>query len=172
MNTNHENIVQLVDEDDIPVGTMSKMQAHKEAALHRAVSLIVFNRKGEWLLQQRAKDKYHSAGLWSNACCTHPYVGEDENSAVYRRFNQELGITLDCEIEHIHSFIYKAKLNNELTEYEYDHLFVGITDKLPKPDKNEVMNWKYISSEDLKEDLKLHPEHYTEWFKIILDKIF
>lgn len=172
MKNNLENTVQLVDETDNPNGTIDKLRAHKEGLLHRAVSILIFNSKGEWLLQQRALDKYHSGGLWSNACCTHPYVGESECDAIHRRLNQEMGIKLDCDIELIDSFIYKAKMNDNLTEFEYDHLFAGVTDIIPQPEKSEVMAWKYISSKELKKEIEENPGDFTEWFKIIISKVF
>lgn len=165
----NKDLVQLVDEQDNPVGTMEKMEAHKKPHLHRAISVFIFNSKGEWLLQQRADDKYHSQGLWTNACCTHPYIGESYEKAAIRRLMEEMG--MKTELTPLFQFVYKAKIDEELTEYEYDQVFVGVTDEIAKPDSNEVKDWSYISYADLSVDMKQNPEKYTAWFKIIFKKV-
>jgi len=154
----------LVDEQDNETGVMEKQQAHIEGRLHRAVSVFIFNSKGDMLLQQRAHNKYHSADLWTNTCCSHPRPGETVDEAALRRLYEEMGIT--CELKKIFSFIYKAQLDNGLAEHEFDHVFIGNTDALPIPDSMEVASWKYISIANLKSDINTHPENYTEWFKI------
>ena len=116
--------VVLVDEQDKPVGVMEKMQAHREGKLHRAFSVFIFNDKGEMLLQQRAFNKYHSAGLWTNACCSHPKPNETTETAAARRLNEELGFK--TSLEKLFDFTYKASFENGLTEYEFDHVFSGI----------------------------------------------
>jgi isopentenyl-diphosphate Delta-isomerase len=156
----------LVDEHDHETGTMEKMQAHVEGKLHRAISVFLFSTKGELLLQQRAFGKYHSSLLWTNTCCSHPRPGETPKDAATRRLQEEMGIT--CELKEAFSFIYKAELDHNLTEYEYDHVFTGVTDALPAPDKTEVAGWKYVDIDTLKQDIHAHPEKYTEWFKICL----
>ena len=158
--------VVLVDGQDKETGTMEKLQAHVEGLLHRAISVFIFNTKGELLLQQRAMDKYHSAGLWTNACCSHPRPGEDPMAAAHRRLMEEMG--MDCELTEIFSFTYKAHLDHNLTEYEFDHVFKGTTDELPQHNTDEVAGWKYISPEELTKDISKRPEAYTEWFKICI----
>lgn len=143
---------------------MEKQKAHIEGKLHRAISVFIFNSKGDMLLQQRAGGKYHSANLWTNTCCSHPRPGESVYEAATRRLQEEMG--LSCELKEIFSFVYKADLDNNLTEHEFDHVFRGITDMLPKPDEKEVSAWKYMSIPQLTKDIDTHPEHYTEWFKI------
>lgn len=160
----------LVDENDREIGVMEKMEAHHKAQLHRAVSVFVFNSRGEWLLQQRAKEKYHSGSLWSNACCTHPLPGESTEEAAHRRLEEEMG--MDCPLSHLFSFVYKEKLDNELTEYEYDHVFIGNTDVLPKPNPDEVENYKYVSFAELEEDIMQNPDNYTVWFRIITAQVY
>lgn len=160
----------LVDENDREIGVMEKMEAHHKAQLHRAVSVFVFNSRGEWLLQQRAKEKYHSGSLWSNACCTHPLPGESAEDAAHRRLDEEMG--MDCPLSHLFSFVYKEKLDNELTEYEYDHVFIGNTDVLPKPNPDEVENYKYVSFAELEEDIMQNPDNYTVWFRIITAQVY
>ena len=156
--------VVLVDENDKEKGVMEKQQAHLEGVLHRAFSVFIFNSKNELLLQQRAHEKYHSANLWTNTCCSHPRPGEKVHDAATRRLYEEMG--LKCDLKEVFSFVYKAKLDRELTEHEYDHVFVGITDETPVADAREVAAWRYINIGDLAQEIKLSPEKYTAWFKI------
>ncbi|MEA4982356.1 MAG: isopentenyl-diphosphate Delta-isomerase [Paludibacter sp.] len=164
-----DNDVILVDEKDREIGSMNKMEAHHGAHLHRAISVFITNTKGEWLLQQRTKDKYHSKGLWSNTCCSHPAPGEKTGEAAARRLMQEMGIA--AELTDMFSFTYKAELENGLTEHEIDHVFWGITDDLPQPNPHEVMGYRYIDYTSLQEELSSNPGLYTEWFKMIVDKV-
>lgn len=159
--------VVLVDEQDNETGVMEKLQAHREELLHRAFSVFIFNSKNELLLQQRAAGKYHSAGLWTNACCSHPRPGENTKDAAIRRLKEEMGIS--CELKEAFSFIYKAELEHGLTEYEFDHVFTGVTDALPAPDTSEVADWKYVKPEELEAELKKYPEQYTAWFRICME---
>lgn len=164
-----ENHVILVDEKDNTLGYMEKIEAHKSEQLHRAVSVFILNDKGEWLLQQRAKEKYHSNSLWTNTCCTHPYPNETNLEAANRRLQEEMGMS--CELTEIFDFIYKEALDNELTEHELDHVFIGYSNALPKPNPDEVMGYKYISYNDLATDINKQPEQYTVWFKKIVNKV-
>jgi len=141
----------LVDENDIPRGTMGKMKAHKNEELHRSFSIFVFNYKGELLLQRRAMDKYHSGGLWTNTCCSHPKPGENLLESAHKRLYEEMGFS--CILEYIFHFIYKAKLNNGLTEHELDHVFVGYYNEKPKINIHEVAEWKYLSINEIHQDL-------------------
>jgi isopentenyl-diphosphate delta-isomerase len=161
--------VVLVDENDNPLGVMEKMEAHREARLHRAISVFLFNLRGEWVLQKRALDKYHSRGLWTNACCTHPYPGESETEAAKRRLMEEMGI--NCEVKEIFNFVYKEKLDNNLTEFELDHVFVATTDEYPVINTNEVLEWKSISFDNLRKEVFSAPEDYTFWFKEIFERV-
>lgn len=154
----------LVDEHDVPVGTMEKLQAHQEGKLHRAISVFIFNTRGELLLQQRAAPKYHSANLWTNTCCSHPRPGEDTSDAAVRRLREEMGIA--CGLEEQFHFIYHARLDHALTEYELDHVFTGVSDATPQPDNSEVADWKYMPLPDIDKQIETHPEIFTEWFKI------
>lgn len=164
-----KDFVVLVDEQDNETGHLEKLEVHKKALLHRAVSVFICNKQGEWLLQRRALNKYHSKGLWSNTCCSHPYPGETITKAAHRRLFEEMG--LESELQHVYSFTYFAKLDNDLTEHEYDHIFVGITDTVPVVNSNEVLEWKYESYEKISDDVKNHPEMFTEWFKKIFAEI-
>ncbi len=158
--------VVLVDEFDNAIGLMEKQEVHIKGLLHRAISVFVFNSDGELLIHQRAEGKYHSALLWTNTCCSHPRDGEPVDKAASRRLYEEMGIS--CELEKVFSFVYKAELTNGLTEHELDHVFVGITDDLPKPDLTEVTAWKYVSQEELTKDVVANPDIYTEWFKLCM----
>jgi isopentenyl-diphosphate delta-isomerase len=159
----------LVDENDVPQGRQEKLLAHQLGLLHRAFSVFIFNANGELLLQQRANEKYHSAGLWTNTCCSHPGFGENIKDAIERRMMQEMG--MNCETIFAFSFIYKAQFENGLTEYEYDHVYFGVSDNLPLPNASEVKNWRYLNLEELKRDIQLHPGNYTEWLKICMPQM-
>jgi isopentenyl-diphosphate Delta-isomerase len=159
----------LVDENDMPIGTIEKMEAHQKALLHRAFSVFIFNTKGEMLLQQRALDKYHSGGLWTNACCSHPYNGQQTQGAAEKRLQEEMGFT--TTLTKVFDFIYKAPFDNGLTEHEYDHVFTGTYDGAIVPDKSEVEDFCFKSMDSIKESLQLHPQKYTVWFKIAFPKM-
>jgi isopentenyl-diphosphate delta-isomerase len=154
----------LVDETDSPCGKMEKLEVHQRGLLHRAFSVFILNTKGELLLQQRANHKYHSGGLWTNTCCSHPQYGEETTDAVNRRLQEEMGMC--CNASFAFSFMYNVQLENGLIENEFDHVYIGITNEKPVPNPNEVQNWKYISLEELETDLSQNPETYTEWLKI------
>ena len=156
----------LVDTNDRPIGTMEKMEAHKKGALHRAFSILLFDRAGRMLIQKRAEVKYHSRGLWTNTCCSHPLPGETLERATRRRLKEEMGIDLQPVFSH--SFIYRAELDQDLIEHEFDHVFVGKFDGVPQVNKKEVGDWKYVDLQWLKQDIEEHPERYTEWFKLII----
>ncbi|MDZ4716163.1 MAG: isopentenyl-diphosphate Delta-isomerase [Cytophagales bacterium] len=159
----------LVDENDQAIGTMEKMEAHRTGALHRAFSILVFNSKGEMLLQKRADTKYHTGGLWSNACCSHPRPGEEISSAARRRLEEEMGITAEPRFSH--KFIYKVSFPDNLVEHEYDHVFVSTFDGPPRINKSEVKDWKYADLQELKTHMDKSPLEYTPWFKIIMDHL-
>lgn len=164
-----EEKVILVDAYDNEIGEMFKQECHVKGLLHRAFSVFVFNSAGDLLLQQRAFSKYHSPGLWTNTCCSHPRKGEKTIDAAHRRLVEEMGI--DCKLVEITHFTYKANVMCGLTEHEIDHVFVGRTDQKPVIDKSEVESWKYVSADDLRKDVSENPQNYTEWFKIILDNV-
>lgn len=156
----------LIDKNDVPMGQMAKMEAHEQGLLHRAFSVFIFNSQGMLLLQQRALCKYHTPGLWTNTCCSHPFPGEEVKTAAVRRLDEELGITTDLTF--LFKMTYKYVFDNGLTEHELDHIFVGYTDSLPVLNKEEVNDYKYISMEEIKLDIQSSPEKYTPWFKIIM----
>jgi isopentenyl-diphosphate delta-isomerase len=159
----------LVNEKDEVIGSMDKMQAHEEAVLHRAFSIFIFNTEGKMLLQQRADDKYHSAGLWTNACCSHPMPGEETLNAATRRLKEELGFT--TTLSYKFGFTYKSGFDNGLTEHEYDHVFTGFYDGEIFPDIEEVKDWKYFSLPEIREMLEVSPADFTTWFKIAFPKL-
>ena len=164
------DLVILVNEQDQEIGTMPKLEAHQKGVLHRAFSVFIFTTQGELLLQQRAFDKYHSAGLWSNTCCSHPYVDEDILAAANRRLHEEMGLSTD--LYEIHSFIYNEALDNGLVEHEFDHVLAGISDMIPTLNSDEVVDYKYLSYEQLQFDMASNPDRYTIWFKICLPLVF
>jgi isopentenyl-diphosphate delta-isomerase len=159
----------LVDERDEPVGTMEKMEVHQKALLHRAFSVFVFNNKGEVLLHKRALKKYHSSGLWTNACCSHPKPGEETLAAAENRLHEEMGISV--RLNKIFDFTYKVAFENGLTEYEFDHVFVGRYEGEVFPNADEVSDYCYKSIDEIKTSLQTHPQKYTEWFKIAFPKV-
>lgn len=159
----------LVDELDNAIGTMEKMEAHQRGVLHRAFSVIVFNSQGELLLQKRALTKYHSGGLWTNTCCSHPAPDEVIVDAARRRVQYEMGIDVDPSFAF--KFTYRASLDHGLTEFELDHVFKAMYDGEPHVNPAEVENWKYVSLSELRSDMVESPEHYTAWFKYIVDRI-
>jgi isopentenyl-diphosphate delta-isomerase len=162
-------IIIAVDENGRLTGTIDKMQAHIKGKLHRAFSVFVFNRDGQILLQQRADEKYHSAGKWTNTCCSHPRIGEQTDNAVHRRLLEEMGI--DCEVKEIFSFRYCETLENGLIENEFDHVFFGISDDEPKINPSEVKDFKYVDMDFLAMDLKINPGLYTVWLNICFEQV-
>jgi isopentenyl-diphosphate delta-isomerase len=165
-----EEKVILVNESDEQIGTMPKMEAHEKAVLHRAFSVFVMNHKGETMLQQRAAHKYHSPLLWTNTCCSHQRVGETNQEAGKRRLREEMGFA--TELKELFSFIYKAPFDNGLTEHELDHVMIGAYNGNPRINPEEVADWKWMLPEDIKDDMALNPDRYTEWFKIIFDRFY
>ena len=159
----------LVDEQDNELGTMGKMEVHEQAILHRAFSIFIFNDKGEILLQKRADNKYHSGGLWTNTCCSHPRPGEETLDAAQKRLQEEMGF--NTPLSKAFSFIYKAPFDNGLTEYEFDHVFTGIYNGIVQPNADEVSDYCYQSIEQIRNNIQTHPGHFTEWFKIALPKL-
>ena len=163
-----EEKVILVDKNDTQVGLMPKLDAHKKGILHRAFSVFILNNNNEIMLQKRAYNKYHSAGLWTNTCCSHQREGENSIEAGKRRLEEEMGF--ETELKIITSFIYKVKFENGLTEHELDYLLIGKYFKSPVINKQEVADWKWMKIDLIADDIKLNPNNYTSWFKIIFDK--
>lgn len=158
----------LVDTKDNKIGREEKMAAHRKGKLHRAFSIFVFNDKNELMLQKRQSKKYHSGGLWTNTCCSHPRPGEDTMEAAHRRLKEEMGF--DCDLKEIFYFTYKAKLDN-LIEHEVDHVLFGHFNDDPKVNSEEAEDWKWIRLKDLAIDIKKNPQDYTAWFKIAMEEI-
>jgi isopentenyl-diphosphate Delta-isomerase len=161
--------VVLVDEDDNPTGTMEKMEAHEKGLLHRAFSVFIFNNNGDMLLQQRAFSKYHSGGLWTNTCCSHPREGEATIEAAHRRLQEEMGF--DCEIKKAFDFIYKKELDKGLTEHELDHVFIGEFEGEFRFNPEEVNAVAYVPVQEVLDEVVRNPQKYTEWFKICLSEV-
>lgn len=165
-----EEQVILVNENDEKIGLMPKMEAHEKGVLHRAFSVFIFNESNQLLLQQRAFGKYHSPGLWTNTCCSHQRDGETSLEAGTRRLKEEMGFT--ALLRETTTFIYKAPFDNGLTEHELDHILIGNYSGLPEINEDEVASWKWMTLEAVKQDIAIHPEQYTAWFKIIFEKFY
>ena len=163
-----ENVI-LVNPEDRPLGTMEKMEAHRKGVLHRAFSVFVFNSQGELLLHRRAMDKYHSGGLWTNTCCSHPRPGESVVEAAQRRLVEEMGMR--CQLEPKFSFVYRADLDHGMIEHELDHVLIGYSDVPPKPNADEVCDTRYMSVRALEDDIAANPDNYTAWFKICFPEV-
>ncbi len=157
-----KEMVILVNEQDEAIGLMEKMEAHEKGLLHRAFSILIFNSKGEMLLQQRALSKYHSPGLWTNACCSHPRNGETILEAANRRLSEEMG--MQAELTVVTHFIYKAEFDNGLTEHELDYVVKGTTDNNPIINPDEVNDFRWISTADLTQWVRNTPADFTVWF--------
>lgn len=164
-----EQQVILVNEQDEVIGAMEKIEAHRKSVLHRAFSIFIFNGKGELLLQQRAINKYHSGGLWTNTCCSHPQPGEDIFESAQRRLQEEMGFTVP--LEKIFDFTYKADFDNGMTEHEFDHVFAGEYEGPIEYSKEEVMDYCYKSLEDVRNSLQEHPQKFTQWLLLAFPKI-
>ncbi|MCC5918021.1 MAG: isopentenyl-diphosphate Delta-isomerase [Cryomorphaceae bacterium] len=158
----------LVNELDEPQGLMEKMEAHRKGLLHRAFSVFILNEKGELLLQKRASSKYHSGGLWTNTCCSHPREGEDVEAAAHRRMVEEMGY--DCPLQKAFTFVYKADFENNMTEHEYDHVFIGYDNQNPVPNPEEVEDYAWVDLDTIAADMESHPEKYTAWFRIVFER--
>ena len=165
-----EDKVILVDVNDNQIGLMPKLEAHEKGVLHRAFSVFIFNNNGELMLQKRALTKYHSPGLWTNTCCSHQREGESNIYSAKRRLSEEMGFV--TELQEKTSFIYKAKFDNGLIEHELDHIIVGNYNLSPIINSFEVDSWKWMSMENIKNNIKDQPYNYTAWFKIIFEKYY
>ncbi len=163
-------MVILVDKQDKEIGIMEKLKAHEYGLLHRAFSVFIFNAKGEMLIQKRAASKYHSPNLWTNACCSHPKPNEDLQTACKRRLKEEIGIQTDSNLLHLGHLLYKANFENGLTEHEYDHILKLNTEDTPVLNPEEASEYRYISIDQLMEELEKNPETFTVWFKLIMEK--
>ena len=159
-----------ITQKDNQVGIMPKLEAHEKGLLHRAFSIFIFNNKYQLLLQKRAVSKYHSGGLWTNTCCSHPREGEEILDAANRRLIEEMGI--ETSLRKVHDFIYKAELDNNLTEHEFDHVFYGIYNEDPIINKDEADDFKWIDMDSLNEDIKTNGDNYTIWFKIAFEYFY
>ncbi len=159
----------LVNENDKEIGFADKMEAHIRGELHRAFSIFVFNSDGKMLIHRRALSKYHSGGLWTNTCCSHPRKGESLNEAAHRRLQEEMGF--DCPLEEIFSFMYRKELDRDLIENEYDHVFIGEFNGQPSPNPSEVEEYAWIDPNAAITDIKEKPEKYSYWFTLALERV-
>lgn len=164
-----EQEVILVNESDEAIGTMEKIEAHQKGLLHRAFSVFIFDNEGKMLLQQRSQEKYHGGLLWTNACCSHPYPEEEVHEAAQRRLQEELGFS--ASLQKIFSFTYRANVENNLVEHEFDHVFAGKYEGIIDANPHEVADHKYVKMETIRQEIDQHPNHFTSWFKIAFPHI-
>ena len=165
------NEVILVDEQDRPLGVEAKLRAHQEGGrLHRAFSVFIFDERGRMLLQRRSTKKYHFGGLWTNTCCSHPQRDEAVADSARARLREEFGFEVD--LSQGFTFLYRATdPASGLTEHEFDHVFFGRFDGQPRPNPDEIDDWKWVEVEALMADVRDHPERYTPWFRIALEQV-
>ena len=160
----------LVDENNVEIGTCEKLQAHKTGLLHRAFSIFLVNEKGEILLQQRASTKYHSAGLWSNSCCSHPKPNESILDAARRRLKEELNV--EVPMKEYFQFKYFVAFENGLSEHEIDHVLFGKLNDFPFVNPEEAIEYRWATLENLKEEIKNHQDNYTYWCKYLIENYY
>lgn len=161
--------VLMVDENNVSLGTCDKIVAHRNCGLHRAFSVFLFDSAGRWLLQKRSTAKYHSGGLWSNTCCGHPGSAQSIRQSASQRLIYEMGV--NCSLEEAFVFVYKCKLDSDMWEHEYDHVFIGVHDGLPDPNPKEVENWKWGTRDQIEQWLREEPEVFTYWFKCLFARL-
>jgi isopentenyl-diphosphate delta-isomerase len=169
MRDSEERVI-LVDEDDREIGTMDKLEAHERGALHRAISIFVFDPEGRVLLQRRAMEKYHCPGLWANTCCSHPRPGETPLMAARRRLGEELGMT--CDLRFVGKVLYRAPVGNGLIEHELVSAFIGHSTVSIVPDPSEVMEVRHVDPEELRREIEDAPERFAPWFLIYVREHF
>lgn len=165
--------VVLVDQNNKEIGREEKILAHRKNLLHRAFSVFIFRKTTciELLLQQRAFDKYHSQGLWTNTCCSHPRWGEPIINAGVRRLHEELGVT--AELKDLGWFHYNAHFPEGLSENEIDHVLVGFisSDKEIHPNPEEIHAHRWVNLDDLEKEYNAQPEQFTPWFNAALQMV-
>lgn len=159
----------LVDSENKQLGTMEKMEAHRKGLLHRAFSIFIFNSVGEMLIHKRAAGKYHCGGMWTNAVCSHPRPGENQSQALKRKMKQEMGFS--TEVNKVFDFTYRADLDNGLIEHEYDEVFYGTYEGEFSPNPGEVEAYRYVSIQEIKEEIRMNPNLFTPWFRLLLERI-
>ncbi|XOD68457.1 MAG: isopentenyl-diphosphate Delta-isomerase [Flavobacteriales bacterium AspAUS03] len=167
MKAKGEQVILVGTQDEV-LGLMDKQKAHIEGLLHRAISIFVFNNRHELMLQQRAAHKYHSPLLWANTCCSHPRQGETTIEAAHRCLVEEMGF--DCPLEEQFYFTYKAEMDNILIENELDHVLLGRYEGIPKVNPKEVTTWRWIALSELIKEIRIHPEYYAIWLRIIIER--
>jgi len=167
---NGSDDVIIVDANDSPIGTAPKLEAHRNGLRHRAISVVIGDDHGRILLHRRAAGKYHSGGLWTNTCCSHPRPGEPASDAAVRRLLEEMGIS--CPLAFMFSMNYRAEVSNGLIEDEIVHVFGGLFNGTPTPDPIEVSDWCWKPFGDVERDVSAQPDVYTVWFRKIRNEFW
>ncbi len=163
-------LVELVDDTGAAIGACSVADAHRPpGTLHRAFSVLLFDRHGDVLLQQRAAVKTRFPLQWANTCCGHPTPGQPVTEAAAIRLGEEFGMT--AGLTEVDTFTYRA--GDESTgrvEHEYDHVLIGtVGDLPPMPDPTEIAAWAWITPQALRADIAEHPDKYTPWLAEVLE---
>lgn len=166
MNDRAEEVI-LVDAEDRPVGAAPKLEVHRRGDLHRAFSILIHDGAGNLLLQKRHHRKYHSGGLWTNACCGHPRPGEEIEAAARRRLAEEMGIA--CELSPLGTLIYRAEVGSGLIEHELVHLFCGLYTGTVRPNPSEAEDHAWGPMHEIRREVAAAPQRFTVWFRRYLD---
>ena len=153
----------LVDAADQQTGVCEKLETHRRGLRHRAFSVIIKNAAGHILLQQRAAEKYHSPGLWANACCGHPGAGEDVRAAAQRRLTEEMGFV--CDIYPVRQHSYCADVGGGLTENEFVHVFFGRFEGAVAPNPAEAADYRWWTPDALLADVAADPNRCSAWIR-------
>ena len=161
----------LVDEVDRELGYLSKRRCHEgSGVLHRAFSILIFNSRGELLLQKRSGAKRLWPEYWSNSCCSHPRRGETLDAAVQRRLHEELGIR--CPLQLLFKFQYHAQFDEAAAEHELCYVYLGVSDESVTVNVNEVQEWRWLTPDRLHEELEKKDGRFTPWFRIEWGRIW
>ena len=162
----------LVDEADRELGYMSKARCHEGAGiLHRAFSLLIFNDRGELLLQRRSAAKRLWPHYWSNSCCSHPRRAESMESAIHRRLHEELGLA--CPLQFLFKFRYQAQFDSAGAEHELCSVFIGRSGGRVRADRHEISDWRWVSPEELAAEMRgAGAERFTPWFTMEWERIW
>lgn len=160
-----DDLLVLMDLNNNEIGCATKEEVHKKGYLHRAFSVFLY-KDNKILLQKRNEKKYHSGGLWTNSCCSHPRYHEDLELAIQRRLNEELGIINNVLVEYLGDILYHNKFSNSIIEYEKDAIYVGEYRGDINYSIEEISDVQWVEINEIKEEIIKNPNKYTCWFII------